>query len=155
MKKAFKRALFLLLAVSMLCSGTVLSGEVFAADDPGIMPYGSDYITGYGGYCAAAGNGKVIIYYDLTGNGTQNFLGLKDIYLWESRDNGATWHIAKQFHWTDYPNMMGRMKFVFSSENVYYGTAGYKYYAEMNAWAGSSPTNGDLRTFYTGIITAT
>lgn len=155
MKKKVKRALFLLLAVSLLCSGTVLPSRALAADDPGIVPYGSSYLDGYGGSCVPQGNGKIGIAFDVSGTDTLNYLGVKDIRLWASSDGGSSWYIAKEYHWTDYPTMMGRMVDSYASGILYSGTAGYRYYAEINFWGGSSSTNGDLRTFTTFIKTAT
>lgn len=38
---------------------------------------------------------------------------------------------------------------------VYYGTAGYKYYAILYFWGGSSLYVGDSRSYGTSVITAT
>lgn len=149
MKQRIKRnvALILILAIC-------LSTSAFAAT-PGLLR-ASSYLSSYGAYCYAAGNGDIAVYFDVTGNGTQNYLGVISINLRESANGGSTWSTVATFSYVNYPDMMVQNVPYMNSHVTYWqGTPGYYYYAIIYFWGGSSLSVGDSRSYATSIITAT
>lgn len=148
MKQRIKKnvALILILAIC-------LSTSAYAAT-PGLLR-ASSYLTSYGAYCYAAGNGDITIYFDATGNGIPNYLGTYSINLRESADGGRTWTTVKTFSYVNYPNMMAESVPYMNSYVTYWqGTPGYLYYAIIYFWGGSSLSVGDSRSYATSGITA-
>ena len=142
-----KVALILILAIC-------LSTSAYAAT-PGLLR-SSSYLSSYGAYCYAAGNGDIAIYFNVTGNGTQNYLGAISINLRQSADGGSTWTTVKTFNYVNYPNMMAQnVPFMNSYVTYWQGTPGYLYYAAIYFWGGSSLSVGDSRSYGTSTITAT
>ena len=149
MKQRIKRNVALIL-IFAIC----LSTSAFAAT-PGLLR-ASRYLTSYGAYCYAAGNGDITVYFDVTGNGIQNYLGVSSIIIRESADCGSTWATAATFSYVNYSNMMTQnAPYMNSYETYWQGTPGYHYYAIIYFWGGSSLSVGDSRTYVTGTITAT
>lgn len=147
--KNLKRKIAVIL-VAALC----LSSSAFASSI--MTPNASSYLGSYGAYCYAAGSGDVAVYFDVTGNGTQNYLGAIQIVLRQSADGGSTWTTVKSFTYVNYPNMMAQNTPFMNSHVTYYiGTPGYLYYAIIYFWGGSSLSTGDSRSYGTGVITAT
>lgn len=150
MKKRIARITALVLILA-LCLPTC----AFAITDPGPQR-ASSYLNNYGAYCYAAGSGDVTIYFDVTGNGTQNYLGAIDIILRESADGGSTWSTLYVFRWNQYSPMMASNCAYMDGDVTYYScTPGHKYYAAIDFWGGSSLSVGDSRTYATTTITAT
>jgi len=149
MKQRIKRNIALVL-IFAVC----LSTSAFAAT-PGLLR-ASSYLSSYGAYCYAAGNGDITVYFDVTGNGTQNYLGTYSIIMRESADGGSTWATVATFSYVNYPNMMAQnVPFMNGYVTYWQGTPGYHYYAIIYFWGGSSLSVGDSRTYVTGTITAT
>lgn len=153
MEDEMRKKTFRTIAV-VLALATILSCSAFATADTPILR-SSNYLASYGAYCYAAGSGRVTVYFDVTGNGTQNYLGVSSLIIRQSADGGNTWTTAYNFLYPNYPNLMGTNCPFFSSSMVYYGTAGYKYYAILYFWGGSSLYVGDSRSYGTSVITAT
>ena len=149
MKHGIKRKIALILVLA-IC----LSTSAFAAT-PNLLR-ASRYLTSYGAYCYAAGNGDIAIYINVTGNGTQNYLGCSDIILRQSANGGSTWTTVKTFSYVNYSNMMAQnVTFMNSYVTYWQGTPGYLYYAAIYFWGGSSLSVGDSRSYGTSTITAT
>lgn len=149
MKQRIKKNVALIL-IFAIC----LSTSAFAAT-PGLLR-ASSYLSSYGAYCYAAGNGDIAVYFDVTGNGIQNYLGVSSINLRESADGGSTWATVATFSYVYYPNMMAQNVSYMNSHVTYWqGTPGYHYYAIIYFWGGSSLSVGDSRSYATSIITAT
>lgn len=150
MKKHIAKITALVLTIA-LC----LSTCAFAITDPGPQR-ASSYLGSYGAYCYAAGSGDVTIYFDVTGNGTQNYLGAYQIVLRESADNGNTWSTLYVFHYYQYSGMMATNCAYMDGDVTYYScTPGHLYYATLYIWGGSSLSVGDSRTYVTGSVAAT
>jgi len=141
-------------AALILIFAICLSTSAFAAT-PGLLR-ASRYLSSYGAYCYAAGNGDISVYFDVTGNGIQNYLGVSSINLRESADGGSTWATVATFSYVNYPNMMAQnVSYMNSHETYWQGTPGYQYYAIIYFWGGSSLSVGDSRAYATGMVVAT
>ena len=149
MVKRKNRVITFILAIAICLSCTAFAFAAPASTNA------SSYLNNYGAYCYAAGSGRVTVYFDVTGNGIQNYLGASSLVIRQSADGGSTWTTVYNFYYPNYPNLMGTNCAFFNSSMVYYGTAGYKYYAILSFWGGSSLYVGDSRSYVTGYITAT
>lgn len=118
-----------------------------------VMPLASDYLACYTAYVCAMGNGELEIWYEVTGTGTQEYLGVMIIYLYESTDN-VNWTWVKTFHHTDYEQML----LTGAWQNIdcvpYEGVAGRYYKAYVGIWGGPDDT-GDARYIWTEVERAT
>ena len=116
-----KRSLRTIAVVLVLA--TILSCSAFATASTPILR-SSNYLTSYGAYCYAAGSGHVTVYFDVTGNGTQNYLGASSIVIRQSSNGGSTWSTVYNFQYPAYSNLIGTNCPFYNSSVTYYGTAG-------------------------------
>lgn len=107
-----------------------LNTTVFASES--MSPRSSLYISGTDASIQAGNNGKITIYFSVTGTNMMTQIGATTIYLYEN--NGNTQKLIKTFRSSnsEYSNMMGQNT-SFHGDNVTYydGIAGYEYYAEV------------------------
>lgn len=114
----------------ILVSFFALSTTVFASDF--ISPRASLYISGTDASIQAGSNGKITIYFSVTGTDIMTQIGASTIYLYE--DNGSTQKVVKTFRSSnsEYSNMMSQNTSFYGDNVTYYdGVAGYKYHAEV------------------------
>lgn len=149
MRKKFNKilALGIVIAICLSCSA-------FAIDIP-VSPNASSYLASYGAYCYANGNGNFTVYFDVTGNGYQNYLGVSSVVIRQSSNGGSTWSTVYSFNYPSVSRLMGTNCMYYDNYVTYYGTAGYEYYAILYFWGGSSLSIGDSRTYVTTTIIAT
>lgn len=124
MKKISKGLIIVLVCLSALTT------SVFAIDHGSIRS--SSYIWGTDAYIEAGGNGKIAIYFSVTGIGRMTEIGATTIYLYE--DNGSTEKLVKTFRSSslEYSNMMSQNTAFYGDSVTYYdGIAGYEYRAEV------------------------
>ena len=124
MKKGLRWLLLIL-----ICFFT-LNTTVFASDL--LTPRSSLYISGTDASIQAGSNGKITIYFSVTGTDKMTQIGATTIYLYEN--NGSTEKLVKTFRSSslEYSNMMNQNT-SFHGDNVTYydGIAGYEYRAEV------------------------
>ena len=112
----------------------------------------SSYLTRSSAYLWAEGDGKISIWFDVTGTGTMDEIGALTIILQKS-SNETTWSTVKTFSYSDYPNMM-EYDSVDCVSGVYYsGTEGMYYRAYVTVWAGKDG-NGDSRQILSATVQA-
>ena len=150
MKKLCYRAILLVLSVVMIVS---FSGNAVAAPIEEIQPYSSSYLSNYLAYTYAAGNGKVQVWFSITGTPKTNEIGAMTIILKES-SNGTDWTTANTFQHTKDDDMLFYGKDCVTSHVDYDGTAGRYYYAIVTIWGGADGV-GDSRRITTKVIQAT
>ena len=107
----------------------------------------SNYIFSYGASMVADGNGKVSVWFDITGTGTMDEIGSTTIIVYE---NGVA---VKTFSYSTTPSMMTYNKHIHGSSVTYQGVAGRSYYALVIFWAAKQGA-GDNRSMTTATITA-
>ncbi len=110
------------------------------------QPRASAYLCSYGADVYAAGGGEVHIYFNVTGTDYMDVLGYFSITLYESTDD-ENWEPVENFHWTDYPDMLGYNHYFHGGSVVYEGVAGRYYMALASVYAGKGE-GGDTREFY-------
>lgn len=120
---------------------------VNAAVVPSVQPRASYYLNSYNGYVYPAGNGKIQVWFTVTGTGTMDDIGCLSIQIFESPDN-STWSWVDAFNYLDNTDMMSTNKFYHSGHVDYQGVAGKYYRAYICIYAGENG-DGDSRYFYT------
>lgn len=107
----------------------------------------SDYLDSYVCSVTPKSGGKIVVSatVDAIINATQ--IGASDVYIYESSDN-VYFTCVEEYHYEDYPNMMGTGRHFNRDVATYYGTPGKYYYAAVYVYAGNS-TGGDTRDYDT------
>ncbi len=141
-----------LVAVIMVIALTLPAG-VSAATVETVQPYASSYLDSYNAYVYPAGNGKIQVWFTVTGTRYMDTLGALTIKIYESTDN-STWTWKKSFSNGNYPSMVGYDDYYHSGHVDYQGVAGRYYRAYVCIWAGKDG-DGDTRYFYTSSKKAT
>lgn len=118
-----------------------------------IVPYSSEYINSYLAYLTARGGGKVEVGVVVMGVTTMDEIGAELIDIYESTDDGDTWHWVYTYTNILYPEMMGSGNFYNDTPVTYPGTAGNQYYAVVTVYAGDH-TGHDTREYTTNPIIA-
>ena len=118
-----------------------------------VMPLASDYLACYTAYVCAMGNGELEIWFEVTGTGYQEYLGVLTIYLYESTDN-VTWHWVKTYMDYEYDTMLATNAYEHVNHVDYEGVAGRYYKAYVQIWGGPDP-GGDSRYIWTSSERAT
>ena len=114
--------------------------------------YASDYLTEYSAYIWPEGDGEISIWFDVTGKGTMDEVGVLTIILQES-DDGDTWNTVKTFRHTSYSNMLEYNSVDCVSSVYYSGTEDMYYRAYVTVWAGKDG-DGDSRKILTDVVRA-
>ena len=149
-----KKSRFVKAVVFVLVLALITPVSVDAAMPETVMPMASDYLAGYTAYICAMGSGDLEIWFEVTGTGTQEYLGVMSIYLYESTDN-LNWSWVKTFQHEDYSQMLLTNAW-FNMDHVDYDEAipGRYYKAYVGIWGGPDDT-GDARYIWTTVERAT
>ncbi len=143
--KAFALCLVLVLVLPVQAVAT-------KPNDP-VMPCASYYLSAYQTYVCPIGSGKIEVWFDVVGVGTQDELGTLSILVYESSDN-ENWTWKRSFLHEDYDNMIAYNTNNHMSCVTYQGTAGKYYKAYVGIWGGSDGS-GDTRYLWTSSKQAT
>ncbi len=126
---------------------------VAAVEQETVTPRASYYLAAYTAYICAMGDGNLEIWFEVTGTGTQEYLGVVSILLYESTDN-VNWYWVDTFLHTDYDQMLSVNDWQHASYVEYQGVAGRYYKAYVQIWGGPDDT-GDTRYIWTSVERAT
>lgn len=140
------------MAMIMVIALTLPMG-VGAATVEAVQPRASSYLDSYNAYVYPAGNGKIQVWFTVTGTRYMDTLGALTIQIYESTNN-STWTWKKSFSNGNYPSMIGYDDYYHSGHVDYQGVAGRYYRAYVTVWAGKDG-DGDTRYFYTSSKKAT
>lgn len=143
-----KRARLMKAVVIILVMALMMPVNVNAAMPETVRPLASAYLACYTAYVCATGSGRLEIWFDVTGTGTQEYLGVVTIFLYESTDN-VNWYRVDTFSHTNYPQMLQTnacvvIDYVTYDEAIY----GHFYKAYVGIWGGPDP-GGDSRYIWT------
>lgn len=127
--------------------------SVCAAMPETVMPLASHYLMGYTAYICAMGGGDLEIWFEVTGIGTQEYLGVMSIYLYESTDN-VNWYWVETFSHVDHEQMLLTNAWEAVDYVEYQGVVGRYYKAYVGIWGGPDDT-GDARYIWTPVERAT
>ena len=148
-KGYFIKAIAIVLAMALM-----MPIGATAAEPETVTPRASYYLAAYTAYVCAMGGGNLEIWFEVTGTGFQEYLGVMSILLYESTDN-VNWTWVKTFYHTDYEQMLLTNAWE-AVDYVEYDEAvpGRYYKAYVGIWGGPDP-GGDSRYIWTSSERAT
>lgn len=149
----YKHTILLKIVACVLVVALTAPVGVSAAVPEKVMPYASHYLMCYTAYVCAMGNGELEIWFEVTGTGPQEYLGVLTIYLYESTDN-VNWYWVETFMHTDHDTMLSTNDWKHVDHVDYQGVAGRYYKAYVQIWGGPDDT-GDTRYIWTSSERAT
>ena len=115
-----------------------------------ISPMASAYLASYTAYICAMGDGELQIWYEVDGTGTQEYIGVLIVQLFESTDN-RNWDCVETFLHEDYDTMLAQNTFFHMDCVTYYeGIPGRYYKALVGIWGGPDDC-GDSRYIWTPV----
>lgn len=149
-----KHTIMLKFVACILVMALMVPVSVSAATPETAMPCASDYLMCYTAYVCAMGNGELEIWFEITGTGTQEYLGVMSILLYESTDN-VNWTWVKTFYHTDHEQMLLTNAWEVVDYVDYDEAVPGRYYkAYVGIWGGPDDT-GDSRYIWTTVERAT
>lgn len=149
-----KHTVMLKFVACILVMAMMVPVSVSAATPETVMPRASDYLMCYTAYVCAMGNGELEIWFEVTGTGTQEYLGVLVIYLYESTDN-VNWSWVKTFQHTNHEQMLLTNAWEVVDYVDYDEAVPGRYYkAYVGIWGGPDP-GGDSRYIWTPAERAT
>ena len=148
-----KKSCFMKAVVVILVMALIMPVSANAAMPETVMPLASAYLACYTAYVCAMGNGELDIWFEVTGTGTQEYLGVLIIYLYESTDN-VNWYWVETFLHEDNPQMLLTNAWHHMNHVDYQGVAGRYYKAYVQIWGGPAE-GGDTRCIWTEVERAT
>lgn len=148
-----KHTILLKFVACILVMALMMPVGVSAAVPETVMPYASHYLMCYTAYVCAMGNGDLEIWFEVTGTGFQEYLGVLTIYLYESTD-GVNWYWVETFFNNEYDTMLATNAYHHMNYVAYEGVAGRYYKAYVQIWGGPDE-GGDTRYIWTDVERAT
>ena len=148
-KNHFIKAIAIVLAMVL-----IMPIGAFAAEQETVTPRASYYLAGYTAYVCAMGNGELEIWFEVTGTGYQEYLGVMSIFLYESTDN-VNWYWVETFRHTENDQMLLTDAWEVVDYVEYNEAVPGRYYkAYVGIWGGPDP-GGDSRYIWTSSERAT
>lgn len=148
-----KKPCFMKVVVIILVIALMMPVGAHAATPETATPRASAYLVCYTAYICAMGGGDLEIWFEVLGMGTQEYLGVLTIYLYESTDN-ANWYWVKTYMDYEYDTMLATNTYEHMDYVEYEGVAGRYYKAYVQIWGGPDP-GGDSRYIWTSVERAT
>lgn len=148
-----RRTYFIKVIAIVLAMALMMPIGATAAEQEAVTPRASYYLSAYTAYVCAMGNGDLEIWFEVTGTGTQEYLGVLSIYLYESTDN-VNWYWVKTYRNNEYEQMLLTNAWQNIDYVPYEGVAGRYYKAYVGIWGGPDP-GGDSRYIWTPVERAT
>ncbi len=123
--------------------------NVQAAVPETVVPMASAYLASYTAYICAMGDGELQVWFEITGTGTQEYIGVLTIRLYESTDN-ENWYWATTFLHQNTGTMLAQNTFAHVNYVSYQGVPGRYYKAYVCIWGGPDDC-GDARYIWTPV----
>ena len=120
-----------------------------ATETEPIQPRASAYLDNYGAYVYLPGDGRVQVYFNVTGTDDMDELGALSIAIYESRD-GVDWTWKDTFKHDLTPGMLSYNDDFHTGHVTYNGVRGRYYKALVCIWGGKDG-QGDTRYFWTSV----
>ena len=112
-----------------------------------IQPRASDYLISYNAYVYRPGLGRAQVYFNVSGTGYMDELGVLQIQIYESADGGTTWTWKKTFTHDSTSGMLSYNDDYHSGHVTYWGSSSKIYKAYICVWGGKDG-DGDTRYFW-------
>lgn len=137
------KSVFLQCIALCLVLAFIFPVTAYASTGAPIAPKASYYLTQYNTYICDIGNGEIQIWYEVTGTGYMDEIGVLSIELYEVKSDGSLkW--VKTFLYEDYNTMLFYDDNYIYSHVSYQGSSSKTYKAYVCIWAGKNG-NGDTR----------
>lgn len=117
--------------------------NAYATNDDSTAPRASYYLTQYNTYICDVGGGEIQIWYEVTGTGYMDEIGVLSIILYEVNSDGSLKRV-KTFSHENYDSMLASNDNYIYSHVSYQGSSSKIYKAYVCIWAGKNG-NGDTR----------
>lgn len=144
-----KKYIFVHFVAILMVIVLVLPLGASAATPETIQPHASAYLSSYGAYVYLPGDGEARVYFNVSGTGTMDELGVLFIELYES-DDGSDWDCVETFNHYSTSGMLSYNDNYHSGYVSYDGTSGNYYKAYVCVWGGKNG-DGDSRYFWTSV----
>lgn len=142
MKRFFSRVTVFVFAV-MLLIGTVSASA-----------RSSLYLDGYRAWLTPKSGGKINVNIDVQAVGDMDDVGALSVQMYTSADGGVTWERDGTYASALHPELLLHDTYLYYETPItHQGTAGNKYYAVVEVYAGDS-TGSDSRDYVTPTVTA-
>lgn len=148
-----RRTYFIKAIAIVLAMALVMPIGATAAEQETVAPRASYYLAAYAAYICAMGGGNLEIWFEVTGTGFQEYLGVVSILLYESTDN-VNWYWVESYFNNEYDTMLATNAYQHMNYVEYQGVAGRYYKAYVQIWGGPDDT-GDARYIWTPVERAT
>lgn len=147
MKQSWKKMTALLLALVLLC--TLLIVPACAA-----VGRSSLYLSYYRAWLTPESGAKIDVTIDVQAVDDMDDVGALSVTIFESADGGTTWDSDGTYYSALFPELLDQDTYLYYDTPIsHQGTAGYKYYAMIDVYAGDS-TGSDTKTYVTATVTA-
>lgn len=127
--------------------------DAHAATPETVQPLASAYLSSYGAYTYAAGDGKVQVWFDVEGTRYIPKLGVTEIKLYHAID-GHTWYLVETYSYETTPDLMSYNDYFHAGHVDFDGVPG-RYYKATVTFYGGTTSSGDYRDYNTSSILST
>lgn len=142
MKKMLSRVTIFVFVMTLLIS------NIFAAEQSSL------YLSGYRAWLTPEAGGIIDVTIDVQAVDYMDDVGALSVEIWESADGGRTWDCVRTYENAMYPELLTQDDYLYYDTPISHeGTAGYKYYAQIEVYAGDS-TGSDSKIYITHTVTA-
>lgn len=146
MKHTWKKISALFLALALMTVTLVVPAA--AAEQSSL------YLDGYRAWLTPQSGGKIAVSIDVQAVDYMDEVGALTVKIYESADSGSTWGQVRTYYASMHPQLIVHDDYLYYDTPIYHqGTAGYKYFAVVEVYAGDS-TGSDSREFQTYTVTA-
>ena len=146
MKHSWKKVSVLLLTLALMTVTLVV--PAVAAEQSSL------YLSGYRAWLTPQSGGKIAVSIDVQAVDDMDDIGALAVEIYESSDGGSTWGRVRTYYSALYPELLVQDDVLYFDTPIYHqGTAGYKYFAVVEVYAGDS-TGSDSREYQTYTVTA-
>lgn len=147
MKRSWKKVTALALTLALLC--TILVVPACA-----ITGRSSLYLSRYRAWLTPKSGAKINVNIDVQAVGDMDDVGALSVTMYESADGGSTWDTDGTYYSALFPELLDHDTYLYYDTPIsHQGTAGYKYFAVVEVYAGDS-TGSDSREYQTTTVTA-
>lgn len=147
MKRSWKKLTALLLTLSLVCAILVVPACSVAGRS-------SLYLSYYRAWLTPKSGAKINVTIDVQAVGDMEDVGALSVQMFKSSDGGVTWERDGTYSSALHPELLLHDTYLYYETPIsHQGTAGNKYYAIVEIYAGDS-TGSDSREYQTTTVTA-
>ena len=147
MKRFWKKTTALLLTLALMCAILIVPAGAASGRS-------SLYLSRYRAWLTPKSDAKINVNIDVQAVGDMDNVGALSVTIYESTDGGSSWDEDATYYSALFPELLQQDTYwYYESPISHQGTAGYKYFAVVEVYAGDS-TGSDSREYTTTTVTA-